>query len=109
MRDLAGARSRWVINNRLDEHLTIDDIRANLQADDAQSDALLNTVVRCSSTTKGTRPYWKRRSRELAAYIQKLGKPAVFFTFSAADTQWDSLQRHLPDYWKWRHADDEER
>lgn len=108
LRDLSSARSRWVVNRHQGNRVTIDELRQNLStADDPNS--ILNSVVRCASSIKGTRPYWKRRSRELSAHIQWLGKPAFFFTFSAADTQWDSLQRFMPEYSQWKEAEDEER
>lgn len=106
MRELSSARSRWVVNKHFGQPITLDQIRVDLDNGD---DHLLNSIVRCAGSIKGTRPFWKRRSRELSAHIQLLGRPAFFFTFSAADTQWDSLQRHMPDYWVWKSASDEER
>lgn len=108
LRDLSSARSRWVVNRHHGQGVSIDELRQNLSNLD-DTNPILNSVIRCASSIKGTRPFWKRRSRELSAHIQWLGKPAFFFTFSAADTQWDSLQRHMPDYLEWQTADDEER
>lgn len=112
MRELSSKRSRWLISKGAGalrhQNTTADDIRETLR-DENPNNPLLNSIIRCASTVKGSRPFWKRRGRELSAHIRLLGKPAFFFTFSAADTQWDSLQRHLPDYWTWLHTDDEKR
>lgn len=112
MRELSSKRSKWLINKGVGsarhQRLSVEELRETLQ-DDNVNHPFLNCVIRCASTVKGSRPFWKRRGRELSAHIKLLGKPAFFFTFSAADTQWDSLQRHLPDYWIWLHADDEKR
>jgi ATP-dependent DNA helicase PIF1 len=106
LRELSSARSRWVVNKHFGQPVTIDELRENL---DNGLEHFLNSIVRCAGSIKGTRPFWKRRGRELSAFIDCLGMPVVFFTFSAADTQWDSLQRHMPDYWQWKHGSDEER
>jgi hypothetical protein len=109
MREVSSARSRWLINKSFNNNqgLTFADLRSHLEGD--ANYPFLNSIVRVASSVKGTRPFWKRRGRELSAHIKLLGKPAIFFTFSAADTQWDSLQRHLPRYWEWLHSDDDTR
>jgi hypothetical protein len=109
IREQSSSRARWIVNKqqaRTDgQTVTVEDLIANLDTDQR----FLNAAVRCAVTIKGTRPYWKRRGVELSAHIQWLGIPQFFFTFSAADTQWDSLARHMPKYWEWKTLDDEER
>lgn len=106
LRELSSARSRWVVNKHHGVPVTVEQLLENI---DNGSMHFLNSVVRCAGSIKGTRPFWKRRSRELSAFIDWLGKPTVLFTFSAADTQWESLQRHMPDFEEWRDGDDETR
>jgi hypothetical protein len=110
-REISSSRSRWLINKSVGhaqyENLTVPEIREAMQDENASNHPFLKSIIRCVSSVKGTRPFWKARGRELAATIQLLGKPAIFFTFSAADTQWDSLQRHLPNYWQWLQSTDD--
>lgn len=109
IREQSSGRSRWLINkgSHARSNFTTEELRQYLSDPAADRHPLLNGIIRCASTIKGTRPFWKRYSRQLGAYIQCLGRPAIFFTFSAADTQWDSLARHMPQYVEWKTADDE--
>lgn len=113
MRELSSSRSRWLVNNAAKhprhQDFSVTQLRETLQDDSDENHPFLHAVIRCASTVKGTRPFWKRRGRELSAQIAMLGKPAFFFTFSAADTQWDSVNRQFPNYETWSSADDDTR
>jgi hypothetical protein len=103
IRELSSARARWVVNKHQGQPVSVDDLLANLDTDQR----FLNATVRCAVSIKGTRPYWKRRGVELSAHIQWCLIPQFFFTFSAADTQWDSLARQMPKYEEWKTQNDE--
>jgi hypothetical protein len=44
------------------------------------------------------------RRNEIESYVDALGCPDLFLTFSAADYRWDDLMRFLPRYDKWKTA-----
>lgn len=89
-------------HNRL---IDIADIRRAFDDDDAESKALLNSIVCHSGSLRGTRAYWGGRRYQPEAYVHGLGCPGVFLTFSAADLYGESLQKHLPRYNEWLQAD----
>lgn len=102
MRDMASGRSRWVLNHRPGQPLTVQDIRDGLADGSNEVLTLLNRINRGATSIKGIRSYWAKKRRELLCTVRAIGKPAFFFTFSAADTKWDSLNRHFPNYDVWR-------
>jgi hypothetical protein len=66
--------------------------REGLQERLADSDSLLNSVVRQRSCLRGTRPYWRAKRANLEAHARNLPHLSlVFVTFSCADYQWDDL------------------
>ena len=44
-----------------------------------------------ATTLRGTRPYWFKQRSRIIAMVNSLGLPTIFFTHSAADTQWPEL------------------
>jgi hypothetical protein len=70
----------------------------------ADSDGLLNSVVRQGLCLRGTRLYWRAKGANLEAHAHNLPHLSlVFVTYSCADHQWDDLQRHMPSYNCWYH------
>ena len=98
IQELSNSRARQIVNRRTGVRLTIKELRDTLRYDNSNADTLLNSVVRCSTNIKGIRLFQSRRRRELSTYVYALGKPTFFFTFSAADTQQQDLQKHLLGY-----------
>ncbi|KAF5967346.1 ATP-dependent DNA helicase PIF1 [Fusarium bulbicola] len=80
-------------------------LRAAFGSDTLEAQSLLNSIIRCSGSLRGTRPFWGGRSHQLEAFVQGLGCPGIFLTFSAADLHRESLQRHMPRYEDWQDAD----
>ncbi|CVL09016.1 uncharacterized protein FMAN_14288 [Fusarium mangiferae] len=80
-------------------------LRAAFDSDTPEAKSLLNSIIRCSSSLRGTRPFWGGRRHQLEAYVHGLGCPGIFLTFSAAYLHWESLQLHMPRYEDWQNAD----
>ena len=55
------------------------------------SEAFSNRVLHFATSLRGTRPYWFKQRSRLIAMVNSLGLPTIFFTHSAADTQWPEL------------------
>ena len=55
-------------------------------------------VMRFSSSLHKTRQYWCTQRLNLAAMQEALGMPTIFFTLSAADTQWPKFQNLMRHY-----------
>ncbi|KAM4067753.1 ATP-dependent DNA helicase PIF1 [Hirsutella rhossiliensis] len=98
-------RSFFVKRPGLQQRVDMDELRNAFEEDTPESRALLSSIVRFSSSLKGTRAYWGGQRHQLEALVHGLTCPGVFLTFSAADLHWDSLQRHMPSYVEWREAD----
>ena len=56
-----------------------------------KSEAFSNRVLQFATSLHGTRPCWFKQRSRLIAMVDTLGLPTVFFTHSAADTQWPEL------------------
>ena len=54
-------------------------------------EAFSNRVLHFATSLRGTRPYWFKQRSRLIAMVNSLGLPTVFFTHSAADSQWPEL------------------
>jgi hypothetical protein len=78
--------------------LTADDLRQILDQDPEDYNPLLNNIFRQGNVIAGARPFWSQKRRELQAYCRNLGCKALYYTFSAADMQWDDLRRQMPHY-----------
>ena len=76
-------------------YITIDELRELVREGNTR---LSTSIVRSAEQLRGTRPYWKRRAKELEDMVLNLNAPQLFFTFSAADLQWRDLKRHMPGY-----------
>ena len=57
----------------------------------SENEAFSNRVLHFATSLRGTRPYWFKQRSRLIAMVDTLGLPTVFFTHSAADTQWPEL------------------
>ena len=69
-----------------DARLTLDELRDMVGR---EGEAFSNRVLHYANSLRGTNQYWfKQRSM-----VVDLGLPTVFFTHSAADTQWPELAR----------------
>ena len=55
------------------------------------SEAFSNRVFHFATSLRGTRPYWFKQ-RSLIAMVNSLELPTIFFTHSAADTQWPAYE-----------------
>ena len=53
--------------------------------------AFSNRVLHFATSLRGTRPYWFKQCSRLTTMVNSLGLPTVFFTHSAADSQWPEL------------------
>ena len=71
-----------------------DDIIAHLQ----NKEGIYNEIFRSASKIKGTYAYQKTKQYDLQAMVKQLGLPAMFETFSYADTHWDDLKQILTNY-----------
>ena len=98
MRQRVASSSRWFANKNNGHSLTVDDLRQILEPDSEDYNPLLNNIFRQGNVIAGARPFWSTKRRELQAYCRNLGCRALYYTFSAADMQWDDLQRQMPQY-----------
>jgi hypothetical protein len=64
------------------------DLRQILEPDSEDYNPLLNNIFCQGNVIAGVRPFWSKR-RELQVYCRNLGCKALYYTFSAADMQWD--------------------
>lgn len=68
-----------------------EDVVAQLQ----NKEGIYNEIFRSASKIKGTYAYQKTKQSDLQAMVKQLGLPAMFETFSQADTHWDDLKQIL--------------
>ena len=92
LREQARSASRYMWKGKDQESIDEDELRALIENN---SIPLQDFIARRSATLRGTRPYWTQARNELEAMVRQLGVPSLFFTFSAADLQWDDLYQHL--------------
>ena len=52
-----------------------------------------NRVLHYAGSLRGTGQYWFKQRSRLISMVDALGLPTVFFTHSAADTQWPELAK----------------
>lgn len=72
------------------------------EVDDVELDVDLRLLIRLARVLRGTQPFWEAKKTQLKMHTHRLGRPALFLTFSQADLHWDSLQKLLPSYELWR-------
>lgn len=107
MRQQAATSSRYYVKKTNTMPLTKDQLMAALQDPETpEAQAILNRISRYASGLKGTRPFWYRRRKELESFAYCLGTPSVFITLSPADLHWESLYRHMPDFDRWKAAEE---
>ena len=75
-----------------DAHLTAEDLKNMINN---KQERLIIRVLHFASSLCGTNQYWYKQKRQLISMVDTLGMPTVFFTHSAADTQWPELARLL--------------
>lgn len=68
-----------------------EDVVAQLQ----NKEGIYNEIFRSASKIKGTYAYQKTKQSDLQAMVKQLGLPAMFETFSQADTHWNDLKEIL--------------
>ncbi|KAJ1524609.1 hypothetical protein ONE63_011093 [Megalurothrips usitatus] len=60
-----------------------------------ENPSLVDSIMFQCSNVRGSKTYWKSKSKELLEMIEQLGMPTVFFTVSAADFHWPGLFKLL--------------
>ena len=71
-----------------DAYLSLSDLKEMVSSGGEQ---FTKRVLHYASSLRGTRQYWFQQTSRLISMIDTLGTPTVFFTHSAADTQWPEL------------------
>ena len=71
-----------------DAYLSLSDLKEMVSSGGEQ---FTKRVLHYASSLRGTRQYWFQQRSRLISMIDTLGTPTVFFTHSAADTQWPEL------------------
>ena len=90
MRWRALETGRVFVKQRIGEnHLSVEEPKEMVNRGET---SFASRVMRFSSSLHGTRQYWCTQRLNLAAMQEALGMPTIFFTLSAADTQWPELQ-----------------
>lgn len=79
----------YIRRNKLLDKLDIKSLKENIQDDPS----LVKNIMVFAANLRSTRPYWNQRCSELLAMVEQLGKPAVFFTLTAADYHWRDIFR----------------
>ena len=96
MRWRALETGRVFVKQRIGEnHLSVEEPKEMVNRGDT---SFASRVMRFSSSLHGTRQYWCTQRLNLAAMQEALGMPTIFFTLSAADTQWPELQDLMRHY-----------
>ena len=75
-------------------NMTKEDVKAQLE----NKEGIYNEIFRSASKIKGTYAYQKTKQSDLQAMVKQLGLPAMFETFSYADTHWDDLREILANF-----------
>ncbi len=78
----------YVRQNPQDARLSVPELRDMIGCGGA---AFSSRVMHFATSLRGTQPYWFKQRTRLIAMVDTLGLPSVFFTHSAADTQWPEL------------------
>lgn len=79
------------------QNLTASELREELR-DPVKGPRLAKKISRFASSLPGLAPYWHQQRSNLLAIIDQLGTPTLFFTLSAADTQWSDLHQLIEQY-----------
>jgi hypothetical protein len=99
MRKSAKKASNWYLTtHRDDRQLTVEDIRAMINAGDGQN--LAQCISHAGEKLPGSKPFWKKTQQELIAQIRSptCQSPHIFFTASSADIQWPDMHQHMPNH-----------
>lgn len=96
MRQKARAQSSYLFSKDPSRDMTLEEFQECIR--ESNDKELVNRISRASETLRGTRPYWRSQRCKLEAVVHQINSPHLFFTWSAADIQWDDLHRHLPKY-----------
>ncbi len=73
-----------------DGKLTLDELKDMVGC---EGERFANRVLHFANSLRGTSQYWFKQRRNLISMVDTLGMPTVFFTHSAADSQWPELSR----------------
>ena len=79
-----------------DAALTIQQLKAALQAGWAESLKLMERMYRHGANITRSNSYWFARTQELQAVFATKGCATLFFTLSAADNHWSDFHRLMP-------------
>ena len=73
-----------------DARLTLEELRDMVGR---EGEFFSNRVLHYAGSLRGTGQYWFKQRSRLISMVDALGLPTVFFTHSAADTQWPELAK----------------
>ncbi len=73
-----------------DGKLTLDELKDMVGC---AGERFANRVLHFANSLRGTSQYWFKQRRNLISMVDTPGMPTVFFTHSAADSQWPELSR----------------
>ncbi len=73
-----------------DGKLTLDELKDMVGC---EGERFANRILHFANSLRGTSQYWFKQRRNLISMVDTLGMPTVFFTHSAADSQWPELSR----------------
>ena len=79
------------VNGKQGEKITAGDVKT----DGGAKLVKLDDGFEIFKSIRNSPPYLERRKRDVFAMIRQLGKPAWFFSLSAADTKWPALLKSL--------------
>lgn len=105
LRHQALSSSNVFVKNITGGITTVQEIREKLLTDKS----FVKNVMAYSSKLRSTKSYWSQRCGELLSMVEQLGKPAFFFTLSAADYRWPDLFKVLVPNRKYSDLTTEER
>ena len=75
-----------------DACLTLDELRDMVGQ---EGEIFSKRVLHYASSLRGTNQYWFKQRSRLVSMVDTLSLPTVFFTHSAADSQWPELARFI--------------
>lgn len=91
LRHQAISSANVFVKNCAKEDMTVQKLQDKISNDPLY----LRNIMAYSGKLRSTKPYWNKRCSELSAMVEQLGKPAIFFTLSAADYYWPDLCKVL--------------
>lgn len=83
---------------------TVEDIKKAIEGMTIEGRALLGQLCRGVFELTGTPPYWLSTRNQLETFVDFLGCPDLFLTFSPAREYWADLQKHFGTYDQWCQA-----